>query len=585
MKVGITGHQQLGDPAQWEWVRQEMDQVLVALPSPLIGISSLAVGADQLFANAILKHDGTLEAIIPFAEYESTFVSDRDREEFKRLLSLAAKTETLEKNGSDEEAYFAAGKRVVDRSDLVIAVWDGKPAKGLGGTGDVARYALQRQKRIVHLNPTRRNCAYDVFVSYRHAWPDRPWVRKRLVPALEDAGLSVWLDVRDGDLAQDIYSQTDEVIKKSRHAVCVISPSYAREEKKRARMVAVEVRRLLELEHAGEGPAITPLWLRGRKMPGTLGSCIAFDWRRSKDRAQQWKKFLAHLAAANLNSPPPPCREVCLHWWLMISAYAACLTLLIAALMFSASRVNKLQTLPKTRVHLSMQKIAGANITEQMRVPASGNVTGVVEGTIPAGARVAIYTQAFGDHDLWQYADSTLLNGSDWTVAEVPFRQPLAEHQTRTTIQAVVVTSEPPETLSNDELLSLKQDTTGELSSVTVETAAPQVMINGATLDSDGAFTAFGTASNILAAQEQLYFEIEGNNFEKFKKNATGLAVEPNWKVRTRLKDDGKPVNEGETFTVQVFLETTKTSGASRIPFPTIFTAKVIRPQSAGTSQ
>jgi hypothetical protein len=267
----------------------------------------------------------------------------------------------------------------------------------------------------------------------------------------------------------------------------------------------------------------------------------------------------------------------------MRGAYAAGITLLIAALMFSVYRVNKFQTLPTPPVYLTMQKIAGANITAEMPVPASGNVTGVVEGTIPAGARVAIYTHAFGDHDFWQFADSTPLNGSDWTVAGVLFRQPLTEQPTRTTIQALVVTSEPPETLSNDELLSLKQNTAGELSSVTVETAKPQVVINGATLDSDGTFTAFGTASNILIGQEQLYFEIEGKNFEKFKKNATGSAVEPKWTVHTRLKDDGKPVKEGETFTVQVFLAPTGTNGASKIPFPKI-QGKVIQPRSAGTS-
>jgi hypothetical protein len=32
----------------------------------------------------------------------------------------------------------------VDRSDVLLAVWDGRPARGFGGTGDVVAYARRR---------------------------------------------------------------------------------------------------------------------------------------------------------------------------------------------------------------------------------------------------------------------------------------------------------------------------------------------------------------------------------------------------------------------------------------------------------
>jgi hypothetical protein len=153
MRIGITGHQRLRDPASWQWVEQEMNQFLGAAPRPLVGVSSLAAGADQLFAKLVLQHGGALEAVVPFAAYDTTFVADGDREEFKRLLTLCARSETLEKRGTDEQAYFAAGKRVIDLSDLVVAVWDGGPARGLGGTADAVKYGSQQRKIIVHLNP------------------------------------------------------------------------------------------------------------------------------------------------------------------------------------------------------------------------------------------------------------------------------------------------------------------------------------------------------------------------------------------------------------------------------------------------
>lgn len=153
MKIGITGHQRLKDPAGWSWVRQEFDQLLSSATSPVTGITSLAIGADQLFANAVLQRGGLLDVVIPFAGYDHTFSEEHDREEYLRLLDRASNQEVLEGHHSDEEAYLASGQRVVDRSDLLLAVWDGLPAGGLGGTGDVVSYALQQEKKTIHLNP------------------------------------------------------------------------------------------------------------------------------------------------------------------------------------------------------------------------------------------------------------------------------------------------------------------------------------------------------------------------------------------------------------------------------------------------
>jgi hypothetical protein len=154
MRVGVTGHQRLEEPANWAWVKQELDRLLLTLSPPLIGITSLALGADQLFANAVLVHGGSLEIIIPFARYEFTFSEGHDREEYVGLLQRATIVDVLEKHDAHEQAYFAAGKMMVDRSELVIAVWDGKPAAGLGGTGDVVGYAMQQGKTAIHVNPS-----------------------------------------------------------------------------------------------------------------------------------------------------------------------------------------------------------------------------------------------------------------------------------------------------------------------------------------------------------------------------------------------------------------------------------------------
>ncbi|MGY3204135.1 hypothetical protein ACVW19_004650 [Streptomyces sp. TE5632] len=42
---------------------------------------------------------------------------------------------------STSEAHMAGSEILVDLSGELLAVWDGKPARGFGGTADVVSYA------------------------------------------------------------------------------------------------------------------------------------------------------------------------------------------------------------------------------------------------------------------------------------------------------------------------------------------------------------------------------------------------------------------------------------------------------------
>ena len=154
MRIGVTGHQIL-DGNSARWVRSEIQNELNN-DGNLEGISCLASGADQIFAKIVLHLGGVLTAVLPFKEYEETFADPQSLEEFTRLLASATEVEVLARNGSDEKCYFAAGCRVVDRSEMIVAVWDGKPAKGFGGTADIVIYARQQEKNVIQLNPDSR---------------------------------------------------------------------------------------------------------------------------------------------------------------------------------------------------------------------------------------------------------------------------------------------------------------------------------------------------------------------------------------------------------------------------------------------
>jgi hypothetical protein len=154
MRVGITGHQRLKDPEAWPWITEVLRAELAKIALPIIGVTSLAVGSDQLLARLVLQRGGTIHAVLPFADIERSFLPEQVPG--YRELAAQATLEVLSTPGTDEDSYFAAGRRVVDISDVVLAVWDGRPAKGKGGTADVVAYAMRRGVPLIHIDPVAR---------------------------------------------------------------------------------------------------------------------------------------------------------------------------------------------------------------------------------------------------------------------------------------------------------------------------------------------------------------------------------------------------------------------------------------------
>lgn len=147
MKIGVTGHQNIPQEGI-TYVQQGTKDVLTQVSGDLIGVSSLAVGADQLFASAVLEQGGRLHVVIPSPKYDTTFTDTDDLENYRQLLSKAHQVTTLDFNEPSEDAYLAAGHHIVDECDLLVAIWDGKPAQGKGGTADTVEYAQAQGKTV-----------------------------------------------------------------------------------------------------------------------------------------------------------------------------------------------------------------------------------------------------------------------------------------------------------------------------------------------------------------------------------------------------------------------------------------------------
>ncbi|MEM8772291.1 MAG: hypothetical protein AAGD92_11630 [Pseudomonadota bacterium] len=120
-------------------------------------VSALADGADTLAANRALEKGWRLLAPLPFSieNYAKDF-SDEDREAFDALLKKADSVAELDgaRTGpaTEERAYLQAGLVTVDQSDLVIAIWDGEEARGIGGTAMIKEEALSAGKHVIWIH-------------------------------------------------------------------------------------------------------------------------------------------------------------------------------------------------------------------------------------------------------------------------------------------------------------------------------------------------------------------------------------------------------------------------------------------------
>jgi len=142
--VGVTGHRFYDEPTA-TYLTAAVRALLQewADDGDLRLVSSLAEGADQLVARVAVEQGIPLDVVLPFDGYRDSLDEDH-RAEFDTLLGRADTVTELGYGDPGGDAYLAAGMELLDRSDRLIAVWDGEGARGTGGTGEVVDAALAR---------------------------------------------------------------------------------------------------------------------------------------------------------------------------------------------------------------------------------------------------------------------------------------------------------------------------------------------------------------------------------------------------------------------------------------------------------
>lgn len=151
--VAVTGHRDLRAedlPVLTIAVTDQLRQISGKYPNtPCLLLTGLAEGADRLAAHCALQAGWQLGVVLPLSQqlYEQDFSDQGSIDDFRNLISQASWCRVISSPEIGRpECYERLGLWLYQHSHTLLAVWDGEPGKGPGGTAEVVR--LFREGRI-----------------------------------------------------------------------------------------------------------------------------------------------------------------------------------------------------------------------------------------------------------------------------------------------------------------------------------------------------------------------------------------------------------------------------------------------------
>lgn len=155
MLIGIVGHRYISEINAIAFVTEHCTRILEQAQNThreLVALSAIAEGADSIFAETALTLGIPLELVRPFKTYASDFTTLPAHRRYRRLRNAARNETRLDFSRRSDEAYEAAMRWIVTRSDLLVVVWDGRFTNRPGGTSHAVRQAIQMNRSWIHLN-------------------------------------------------------------------------------------------------------------------------------------------------------------------------------------------------------------------------------------------------------------------------------------------------------------------------------------------------------------------------------------------------------------------------------------------------
>jgi hypothetical protein len=177
--IGFTGHRHIPDgPRLLESIGTVLKSLSEKIPGRLVGYSSVAIGSDSLFAQACLRSEVPWVALLPRSESDfKTDFKESDWEKSSVLLRQAARVQTLSSAEMDRDrAYLECGLLTVDEADVVMAAWDGQPARGIGGTADIVAHARSLGKPLIVVNPHTFTIEWERFSTDVFSTPEMDYL-------------------------------------------------------------------------------------------------------------------------------------------------------------------------------------------------------------------------------------------------------------------------------------------------------------------------------------------------------------------------------------------------------------------------
>ena len=153
--IGIIGHRDLGGEDVDFYVQTCCHKILSELRSkyPKIrAISAISQGADSIFAQSAVSLNIQLESVIPFSDFKSDFTGEVPCERYKMLRKSSNRETMVNFSKRSNMAYKKSMEWVVFKSNIVIAVWDGKKIGSIGGTWEAVLLCKKLNKTIINLD-------------------------------------------------------------------------------------------------------------------------------------------------------------------------------------------------------------------------------------------------------------------------------------------------------------------------------------------------------------------------------------------------------------------------------------------------
>ena len=154
VSIGFTGHRHLPDESKSRACILKFLQDFKSKTNKIVyGVSSAAAGGDLLFAESCIQIGLPIRILLPTPKEQ--FREDFDAPSWARAESVMQRAISVEVIGygqTKEERYYECGAETVEQSEILLALWDGKPSQGLGGTEEIFTYAKNQGRPVVWIH-------------------------------------------------------------------------------------------------------------------------------------------------------------------------------------------------------------------------------------------------------------------------------------------------------------------------------------------------------------------------------------------------------------------------------------------------